>query len=190
MPASRGAWRPNADERAAPRTARPGRRLRHGRRHRSRRRRPRSGSGSRSRRWGWWARSGCGKSVTSLAIMGLLPPENSKVRGEIVFEGRNLLTLEPHLMRDLRGARLAMIFQEPMTSLNPAYTIGDQIVEAIQRHQGLDAAAGPRARHRNAEAGAHPLAREARRRLSAQAVGRHAPARHDRHGAWPAGRSS
>jgi peptide/nickel transport system ATP-binding protein len=95
----------------------------------------------RGRTLGLVGESGCGKSVTSLAIMGLLPPENSKVRGEIVFEGRNLLTLEPHLMRDLRGARLAMIFQEPMTSLNPAYTIGDQIVEAIQRHQGLDAAA-------------------------------------------------
>ncbi len=95
----------------------------------------------RGRTLGLVGESGCGKSVTSLAIMGLLPPENSKVRGEIVFEGRDLLTLEPHLMRDLRGARLAMIFQEPMTSLNPAYTIGDQVVEAIQRHQGLDAAA-------------------------------------------------
>jgi peptide/nickel transport system ATP-binding protein len=95
----------------------------------------------RGRTLGLVGESGCGKSVTSLAIMGLLPPENSRVRGEIVFEGRNLLTLEPHLMRDLRGARLAMIFQEPMTSLNPAYTIGDQIIEAIQRHQGLDAAA-------------------------------------------------
>ena len=95
----------------------------------------------RGRTLGLVGESGCGKSVTSLAIMGLLPPENAKVRGEIVFEGRDLLTLEPHLMRDLRGARLAMIFQEPMTALNPAYTVGDQIVEAIQRHQGLDAAA-------------------------------------------------
>ncbi len=95
----------------------------------------------RGRTLGLVGESGCGKSVTSLAIMGLLPPENSKVRGEIVFEGRDLLTIEPHLMRDLRGARLAMIFQEPMTSLNPAYTIGDQIIEAIQRHQGLDATA-------------------------------------------------
>jgi peptide/nickel transport system ATP-binding protein len=81
--------------------------------------------------------SGCGKSVTSLAVMGLLPPENSSVSGEVRFEGRDLLSLPPKLMRDLRGARLAMIFQEPMTSLNPAYTIGDQIVEAIQRHQRL-----------------------------------------------------
>ncbi|MBU8875836.1 ABC transporter ATP-binding protein [Reyranella sp. MMS21-HV4-11] len=92
----------------------------------------------RGRTLGLVGESGCGKSVTSLAIMGLLPPENSRVGGQVVFEGRDLLTLDAHLIRDLRGARLAMIFQEPMTSLNPAYTIGDQIIEAIQRHQGLD----------------------------------------------------
>ncbi|WP_425064482.1 ABC transporter ATP-binding protein [Reyranella sp.] len=95
----------------------------------------------RGRTLGLVGESGCGKSVTSLAIMGLLPPENSKVGGQVVFEGRDLLTLDKHLIRDLRGARLAMIFQEPMTSLNPSYTIGDQIIEAIQRHQGLDKAA-------------------------------------------------
>jgi len=95
----------------------------------------------RGRTLGLVGESGCGKSVTSLAIMGLLPPENSKVGGKVVFEGRDLLTLDAHLIRDLRGARLAMIFQEPMTSLNPSYTIGDQIMEAIQRHQGLDKAA-------------------------------------------------
>jgi peptide/nickel transport system ATP-binding protein len=92
----------------------------------------------RGRTLGLVGESGCGKSVTSLAIMGLLPPENSKVGGQVVFEGRDLLTLDAHLLRDLRGARLAMIFQEPMTSLNPSYTIGDQIIEAIQRHQDLD----------------------------------------------------
>ena len=95
----------------------------------------------RGRTLGLVGESGCGKSVTSLAIMGLLPPENSKVGGQVVFEGRDLLTLDKHLIRDLRGARLSMIFQEPMTSLNPSYTIGDQIIEAIQRHQGLDKAA-------------------------------------------------
>ena len=95
----------------------------------------------RGRTLGLVGESGCGKSVTSLAIMGLLPPENSKIGGQVVFEGRDLLTLDAHLIRDLRGARLAMIFQEPMTSLNPSYTIGDQIIEAIQRHQALDKAA-------------------------------------------------
>jgi peptide/nickel transport system ATP-binding protein len=72
--------------------------------------------------------------------MGLLPPENSTVKGEVRFEGRDLLTLDADSIRDMRGARLAMIFQEPMTSLNPAYTVGDQIIEAIQRHQGRSAA--------------------------------------------------
>ena len=99
----------------------------------------------RGRTLGLVGESGCGKSVTSLAVMGLLPPENSKVEGEVRFEGRDLLSASAGEIRDLRGARLAMIFQEPMTSLNPAYTIGDQIIEAIQRHQGL-AAAEARAR--------------------------------------------
>jgi len=84
--------------------------------------------------------SGCGKSVTSLAVMGLLPPENSKVSGEVHFEGRDLLKIPVSELRDLRGARLAMIFQEPMTSLNPSYTIGNQIIEAIRRHQRVNAA--------------------------------------------------
>jgi peptide/nickel transport system ATP-binding protein len=94
----------------------------------------------RGRTLGLVGESGCGKSVTSLAIMGLLPPENSAVGGEIRFEGLDLLTLDPAERRDMRGSRVAMIFQEPMTSLNPSYTIGDQIMEAIQRHQGLNAA--------------------------------------------------
>jgi peptide/nickel transport system ATP-binding protein len=94
----------------------------------------------RGRTLGLVGESGCGKSVTSLAVMGLLPPENARVSGEVHFEGRDLLKIAPNELRDLRGARLAMIFQEPMTSLNPAYTIGNQIVEAIQRHQGLGAA--------------------------------------------------
>ncbi len=94
----------------------------------------------RGRTLGLVGESGCGKSVTSLAIMGLLPPENSRVSGEVQFEGRDLLKIDQTLLRDLRGARLAMIFQEPMTSLNPSYTIGNQIIEAIRRHQGLSPA--------------------------------------------------
>jgi len=94
----------------------------------------------RGRTLGLVGESGCGKSVTSLAVMGLLPPENSTVGGEVHFEGRDLLKIAKRELRDLRGARLAMIFQEPMTSLNPSYTIGNQIIEAIQRHQHLNAA--------------------------------------------------
>jgi peptide/nickel transport system ATP-binding protein len=84
--------------------------------------------------------SGCGKSVTSLAIMGLVQQPPGKVEGSVSFEGRDLLGLDSAAMRDLRGNRMAMIFQEPMTSLNPAFTIGDQIGEAVVRHRGASKA--------------------------------------------------
>jgi len=80
--------------------------------------------------------SGCGKSVTSLAIMGLLSKQSSEVSGSIRFDGFDLLDVPDQTLRDLRGNRLAMIFQEPMTSLNPSFTIGDQIIETILRHRG------------------------------------------------------
>jgi peptide/nickel transport system ATP-binding protein len=80
--------------------------------------------------------SGCGKSVTSLAIMGLLSKQSSEVSGSIRFDGFDLLKSSDQTLRDLRGNRLAMIFQEPMTSLNPSFTIGDQIIETILRHRG------------------------------------------------------
>jgi ABC-type antimicrobial peptide transport system ATPase subunit len=77
-----------------------------------------------------------GKSVTSLAIMGLLPKQTTKVTGKIRFDGLDLLKTSDQTLRDLRGNRLAMIFQEPKTSLNPSFTIGDQIIETILRHRG------------------------------------------------------
>lgn len=80
--------------------------------------------------------SGCGKTVTALSIMRLLPADQSRiVRGEILFEGQNLLALSEKKMRSIRGNRIAMIFQEPMTSLNPVYTVGQQIAEAVRLHQ-------------------------------------------------------
>jgi peptide/nickel transport system ATP-binding protein len=85
--------------------------------------------------------SGRGKSVTALSILRLLPPETARVSGRIAFEGRDLGQLDAGAMRDLRGNRMAMIFQEPMTSLNPSYTVGDQIAEALVRHRGMTAAA-------------------------------------------------
>jgi peptide/nickel transport system ATP-binding protein len=81
--------------------------------------------------------SGCGKSVTALAIMGLLPARGVRVEGGVRFAGADLLRLAPAAMNELRGAKLAMIFQEPMSSLNPAYTVGEQIVEAILRHRPI-----------------------------------------------------
>jgi peptide/nickel transport system ATP-binding protein len=89
----------------------------------------------RGRTLGIVGESGCGKSVTSLAIMGLLPKGGAEVSGEVRFDGLELLSQPGRVMRDLRGNRLAMIFQEPMTSLNPSYTVGDQIMEAIVRHR-------------------------------------------------------
>src|SRR5207302_11463450 len=80
--------------------------------------------------------SGCGKSVTSLAIMGLLSKHSAEVTGSIRFDGFDLLDVPDEVLRDLRGNRLAMIFQEPMTSLNPSFTIGEQIVETVLRHRG------------------------------------------------------
>jgi len=80
--------------------------------------------------------SGCGKSVTALSIMRLVPaPPGKIVSGEIIFKGRNLLALGESQMRQVRGNKIAMIFQEPMTSLNPVYTVGNQIAEAIRLHQ-------------------------------------------------------
>ena len=81
--------------------------------------------------------SGCGKSVTALSIMQLLPKSTGRiVGGEIQFQGRDLASLPQHQMRRIRGNEISMIFQEPMTSLNPVMTIGDQIAETVRLHQG------------------------------------------------------
>jgi oligopeptide/dipeptide ABC transporter ATP-binding protein len=81
--------------------------------------------------------SGCGKSVTALSLMGLLPmPPARLMSGTAVFDGQDLLSMPRRALGDIRGDRIAMIFQEPMTSLNPAYRIGDQIAETVLRHRG------------------------------------------------------
>jgi len=83
--------------------------------------------------------SGCGKSVGALSIMGLIPnPPGQVVDGEILFDGTDLLSLSAEKMRQVRGQQIAMIFQDPMTSLNPVLTIGQQIGEALRLHKGLD----------------------------------------------------
>jgi peptide/nickel transport system ATP-binding protein len=90
--------------------------------------------------------SGSGKSATALAIMRLLPPQ-AQVEGELHFDGSDLLTASDYKMRDIRGQRIAMIFQEPMTALNPVMRVGDQIAEAVLAHKAVDrrgAAAGAR----------------------------------------------
>jgi ABC-type microcin C transport system duplicated ATPase subunit YejF len=128
--------------------------------------------------------SGCGKSVTAQSILRLLPsPPARIVEGAIRFEGRNLLELDDGAMRDIRGNQIAMIFQEPMTSLNPVLNIGHQIAESLVRHQALS--------RRDADARAVDMLKlvnisepERRaKRIPAPALGRHAPARDDRDGA-------
>ncbi len=82
--------------------------------------------------------SGCGKSVTALSIMKLIPqPPGRIVEGEIRYDGKNLVDLPPGKMRKIRGKEISMIFQEPMTSLNPVFTCGEQIAEALRLHEGL-----------------------------------------------------
>ena len=100
--------------------------------------------------------SGSGKSMTALAIMGLLPP-GARVSGRIVFDGRDLLTVgEPELCA-LRGRRIGMVFQEPMTALNPLQTIGAQVAEPLRLHEKLPrAAAASRARELLARVGLAP----------------------------------
>ena len=84
--------------------------------------------------------SGCGKSLTALALMGLLP-DGAQVSGHVVFDGCELTALDDDAMGALRGDRIGMIFQDPLTSLNPLYRIGDQLVETIKTHLNLSESA-------------------------------------------------
>jgi len=93
----------------------------------------------RGRTLGVVGESGCGKSVTSLSIMRLLPQGSGRVdAGQILFDGQDLLQIPEQEMRSLRGNRIAMIFQEPMTALNPVFTAGDQIIEVFKTHRFMD----------------------------------------------------
>jgi peptide/nickel transport system ATP-binding protein len=83
--------------------------------------------------------SGCGKSMTALAIMRLIPdPPGRITQGQVYFAGQDLMALAPEQMRAVRGNQVSMIFQEPMTSLNPVFTVGEQIAESVRLHQGLN----------------------------------------------------
>jgi len=81
--------------------------------------------------------SGSGKSVTAMTILGLTRDKNTTFEGEVVYKGQNLLALPESRLRDVRGNEIAMIFQDPMTSLNPVYKVGDQIIEAITTHEDI-----------------------------------------------------
>lgn len=93
--------------------------------------------------------SGCGKSVHALSIMGLIPQPPGKIeKGEVNFDGRDTLKASQNELRDIRGSQIAMVFQDPMTSLNPVFTVGYQIMEALKLHLGFD---DKQARERTAE---------------------------------------
>jgi len=99
--------------------------------------------------------SGSGKSVTSLAILRLLPVQ-ARISGEIHFDGRDLLRAGEEEMRSVRGARISMIFQEPMTALNPVMRVGDQVAEAVLAHQG----AGGRRQEAGKSGNNHPVGKQ------------------------------
>ena len=128
--------------------------------------------------------SGSGKSVTMMSLMGLLPSPPARITGgSILYQGREVREMSDREMRALRGGEIGFVFQDPMTSLNPVFTVGYQLVEPIRAHLGLSKAA---ARERAAELLALvgiPDAAAAARRLSAPVLGRHAPAGDDRDGA-------
>ena len=127
-------------------------------------------------------KSGAGKSVTGSAVIGLIDPPGRIAGGEIHLSGKRIDNLPPEGMRRIRGKRIGMIFQDPLTSLNPLYRIGDQLIETIRTHTESVRVRGAQARHRTAGRGRHSRAGEAHRRLSARIVRRHAPARRDRAG--------
>jgi peptide/nickel transport system ATP-binding protein len=82
--------------------------------------------------------SGCGKTVTLRTLMRLLPPRRTQITGNVWIDGQDVLAMPPRALRDLRGGLVAMIFQEPMTALDPVYTVGQQIGETLRRHTGCD----------------------------------------------------
>ena len=143
-------WRADDGEDGAPllEVTRPAHPFRQRRRRVPRRRRRRASRSRRGRTLGIVGESGCGKSVTALSIMGLVPQPPGRIAGgEVLFDGVDLLQpAAERELRELRGDRLAMIFQEPMTSLNPAFTIGDQIVEAHPAPSRAEPHGGARSR--------------------------------------------
>ncbi len=128
--------------------------------------------------------SGCGKSVSALSLLRLIPnPPGKIVGGEVWFDGQDILKADEDEIRHIRGNRIAMVFQEPMTSLNPVLTIGRQITEALELHLKMDKHASSKRATELLEMVGIPEAGGPSQRLPASVLRRHAPARHDRHGA-------
>ena len=137
----------------------------------------------RSQTLGIVGESGCGKSVTSLTIMGLNNPRNATSSGEAIFDGEDLLAASPDRLRELRGQKIAMIFQDPMTSLNPVKSLGWQLGEAVLLHNDVSKKEARDRAVDGARRGGDSEARQAGRRLPAPVLRRHAAAGDDRDGA-------
>ena len=127
--------------------------------------------------------SGSGKSTVALALLRLVASPGRIVSGEILFDGRDLVPLSEDEIRKVRGRDIAMIFQDPMMALNPVHTIGDQIAEAVRLHLGGTKAEALERALELLRLVRVPAPERRVRELSSPDVGRHAPARHDRHGA-------
>ena len=123
--------------------------------------------------------SGCGKTMLSRAILQLLP-RKARLSGRVMFDGQDLVGLDPERLRKLRGRSLAVVFQDPMTSLNPVLTIGTQLIETLQEHLELDGNAA-KAQRRTAGRGRYSRAGAAIDAISASAIRRDAAAGCDRH---------
>ena len=130
--------------------------------------------------------SGSGKSVTAQALLGLVP--GADVTGHAWFEGHDLLAMNDTQLREIRGQRISMVFQDPLTSLHPLYRLGWQLTEADARARHGQPRGGQPPGRRAARHGRHPPARRAPGRLPAPVLRRDAPARDDRDGAGPATR--
>ena len=126
---------------------------------------------------------GSGKSVTALSILRLLREPAAQISGEIFYGGKNLLSLSRGEMRKIRGKEIGMIFQEPMTSLNPVFTIGEQIAETVRAHDGLSRREAVNKAVRMLRAVKYSHARTQDQRLSPSSLGRHETARHARYSA-------
>jgi ABC-type dipeptide/oligopeptide/nickel transport system ATPase component len=127
--------------------------------------------------------SGSGKSMTMLSVMRLIPQPPGKItQGEVMFEDQDLLKLSLPAIRRLRGNRISMIFQDPMTSLNPVLTVEKQLTESIRVHMKLDKSGSPRSRYPTAGACGHSGGERSHSQLSPPVFGRHAAAGDDCHG--------
>ena len=129
--------------------------------------------------------SGSGKSVTAQTITGLTRAPNARITGSVTYRGRELNGLDDDELRNVRGEQIAMVFQDPMCSLNPVYRVGAQITEMIRAHRDVSKREGGRTRDRVVAVGGHTQSRAPCTPLSARVFRRDASARDDRDGSRP-----